>query len=59
MKLRIPPGDALLIRQVAEVLRGRRAGAMELERTVQDILNQNLFEIPAEECEAMVHDLLR
>lgn len=59
MKLRMPPDDALLIRQVAEVLRGRRAGAMELERTVQDILNRNLFEIPAEECEAMVHDLLR
>lgn len=59
VELRLPPGDVVLIQQVAEICRGRRHDTMEVEKTVQEILNRNTFNLPLEDCKALVQDLLR
>ncbi len=59
LDLHLPSSRIILVQQVAEILRGRRCDALELEKVVQEILNRHLYEIPSEESEALVHDLLR
>ena len=59
LELHLPAGDALLLKQIAEILRHSRSDALELEKVTQDILNRSKFQMPKDECAALVHDLLR
>ena len=59
LTLNLSPDDTLLVQQVAEILRGHRDDALRLESAVQDILARHTFDIPLEDCEDLVKDLLR
>ncbi len=59
IELTLPPQDALLIQQIAEIVRHSRADALELEKLTQEVLNRSTFQIPFEECEELIHDLMR
>ncbi len=59
LTLALSPDDTLLLQQVAEILRGHREDALRLESAVQNILARHTFDIPLEDCEVLVKDLLR